>query len=187
MTDTQELCVAILGTNGTGKSTQVARMVAAHVKKGGRALIVTPDDREWPSIPMVDVTNRKKLADFKGTRKTIFLKGETLESIQDNYTNGMLIFDDCRAYLTSSVGLELHYLLIRRRQAHTNMVFVAHGFTDLIPKIFTFATHIILFKTRDNIAKRKGTIRDFEAMEAAVERVNYKANSNHHYFEIIPQ
>ena len=187
MTDTQEICTAILGTNGTGKSTLVAKMIAAFVKKGGRALIVTPDDREWGRIKMIDPANTAELRTFKGVRKTIFLKGQTLETLTEHYTNGMIIFDDCRAYLTASVDLPLHYLLIRRRQAHTNMIFVAHGFTDLIPKIFTFATHIVLFRTLDNISKRKGTIRDYPKMEQAVIRVNRIAERNPHYFEIIPQ
>ncbi len=187
MTDSQELCVAMLGTNGTGKSTQVAKMVRAYIKAGGRALIVTPDDREWNRIPLIDITNSKKLTSFKGTRRTIFLEDETLDIIDREYQNGMLVFDDCRAYLTSSVTKQLHSLLIRRRQNHTNMIFVAHGFTELIPKIFTFATHYLLFRTRDKIEKRKDNIKDFEKMRLAVERINEIALKQPHYFEIIPQ
>lgn len=191
MTDTQELCLAIIGTNGTGKSTQIARIVAAHVKNGGRALIVTPDDIEWQKIPEINISDSKSAATFKGTRKTIFLEsnkenGGTLEFIKNNYRNGMLVFDDCRAYLTPSVALDLHDVLIRRRQKHTNLVFVAHGFTELIPKIFTFATHYLLFLTLDNIRKRKDNIKDLPKMESAVLRINQKALNNHHYFEIIP-
>ena len=187
MTDSQEILTLVLGRNGCGKSTKVAQIISAFVKAGGRALIVMPDDMEWNKIPYIDVTNSEFMSQFKGVRKTIFLKGETLENIRDHYSHGLLVFDDCRSYLNASVEMELHYLLIRRRQRHINTIAVAHGFTEVIPKLFTFANNIILFGTSDRIEKRKDCIKDFDRMQAAKKRIDAKSLTNRFYSEIIPQ
>ena len=187
MTDSQEILAALIGTNGTGKSTQIALMVSAYVKKGGRALIVTPDDSEWRQIPELDITNTKELTTFKGTRRTIFFDEETFPNIIEHYRNGMLVFDDARFYVGLSIPQGLLKLLIRRRQYHLNTVFVAHGFTDLPKKLFTYVSHIILFETKDNMNDRKNSMRDFPKMEAAKRRIDAKARTQKHYCEIIKQ
>ena len=66
-----------------------------------------------------------------------------------------------------------------------DVVIVGHGFTDIPPQYFTYTTKFILFKTTDNMIKRKNTISNFEAAQKVVERVNRKAMSNPHYKEAL--
>ncbi|MDY0285127.1 MAG: ATP-binding protein [Bacteroidales bacterium] len=179
--------IIVLGYNGTGKTTLVKELLAAELRKpAGRGLIVTPDDIEWRTLPDVHHKHKHHIATYKGARRLIYQDG-VLELIVEHYRNGLLVLDDCRAYLTASTGMDLHNLIIRRRQKMIDIVAVGHGFTEVPPKLFTFASDIVLFRTKDNISKRKEVLKDFDLMLKAQEHVNARALENPHYYEIIPQ
>lgn len=175
----------ILGYNGTGKTTITKKIVLHELKKKRRALIITPDDIEWPTVEMVHPKFPHRIREYVGARKMIYQPG-ILEIISENFRNGLLIFDDCRAYLTASLDADLHNIMIRRRQKMMDIIAVGHGFTEVPPKFFTFGSELILFRTIDNIEKRKPVIRNFEAMKAAQIRINQRAETNPHYSEVIP-
>lgn len=179
--------IIVIGYNGTGKTTLVKKIIAAELKKQeGRALIVTPDDIEFQSLEYVHDRFPERIKWYKGARKIIYFDG-LLPIIANNYRNGLLVFDDCRAYLDAKVDQDLHNLLIRRRQKSIDIVAAGHGFTEIQPKLFTFASEIILFKTIDNIERRKNVLKDFEKMKAAQALVNNEAMKNPHYYKIIKQ
>lgn len=179
--------IIILGFNGTGKTTITKQLVANEMKKpSGRGLVVTPDDIEWQTLPDVNTRLNHHIKEYVKFRKIIYQPG-VLNWIAEYFRNGLLIFDDCRAYLGATTDQELHNLLIRRRQKSIDIIAVGHGFSEVPPKFFTFASEIILFKTMDNIQRRKDVIRNFEEMKAAQSRINEKAQTNPHYFEVIPQ
>lgn len=183
---TTELIV-VLGYNGTGKTTLVKKIVLNELKHGRRVLIVTPDDIEWQTIEMVHPRWPERIRNYVGARRIIYYDG-ILPIITENFRNGLLIFDDCRAYFNASLDRDLHELMIRRRQKMIDIIAVGHGFTEVPPKFFTFASKIILFRTIDNIDRRKNVLRDFEAMKKAQSEVNQIAEtSNPHYNRIIQQ
>ena len=173
-----------MGYNGTGKSTFCRKMVDHAVKSGRRALIVTPHDMEWQDIPFLN-TETDEIKTFTGIRRIIYDDG-TLDFLV-NYRRGVLVFDDCRVYLKSNTNPQIHRLLISRRQQMLDLIAVGHGFTEVPPKFFTFSSEIILFKTLDNIAKRKDVIKDFEKMVKAQYSVNEMAVTKPHHYEIIKQ
>jgi len=176
--------VTIVGTNGTGKSTLCAKLVERTVLAGGRALIVMPDDREWSGVSQL---KEGELNRFKRIRKIVFDPESTLDVLV-NYKHGLLVFDDCRAYVPSSLAAQMHELLIRRRQNDVNIIAVGHGFTEVPPKFFTFATEIVIFKTVDNILKRKDCINDWTAMAYAVQYVNKVAGEGKpHFYKVVKQ
>jgi len=176
----------ILGTNGTGKTTFSKKLIANELKKDdSHILIVTPDDFEFNTIPWVHPRFQKRIATYKGARKIIYQKG-LIENIRENFRNGMIHFEDCRAYFDAALDRSLHSLLIRRRQQMIDILVCGHGFTEVPPKFFTFATHYILFRTIDKIERRKGVIQNYEVMLEAQRRVNEKAIREPHYYEIIP-
>ena len=167
--------IIILGTNGTGKSTLAKKLVIAELKKKeSHILVVVPDDMEWPSIEFVHPKYPERIERYAGARKIVYFDG-LLPIIRERFSNGLLLFDDCRAYLTASMDMDLHSILIRRRQKMVDIIAVGHGFSEVPPKMFTFSTHIILFNTLDNIAGRKNVIRNFEELKEAQTRVNEKA------------
>ncbi|MDB4582202.1 hypothetical protein N9164_03550 [Draconibacterium sp.] len=99
--------------------------------------------------------------------------------------DGLVVFDDCRAYFDSSLDRDLHSLLMRRRQQMIDIIAVGHGFTEVPPKMFTFATHFAVFKTIDNIQRRKNVLSDLEGIQATQVRINQTAQTKPHYFEIL--
>lgn len=171
--------VLIIGTNGTGKTTILKNIINGMSE---RSLIVTPDCVEWLEYPE-NMLQTKKDYMFSGTTRHIYLE-DSLQRV-DKYTKGTLVFDDCRSYLKASTAQEVRNLIIRRRQRQIDIFAVGHGFTEIPPVFFTFATDIILFRTTDNIVRRKDCLKDYEAVLQLQKRVNQKAVNNPHYYEIL--
>lgn len=190
--------IVILGTNGCGKSTLVKRLVLAEVKKPeSHVLVVTRHLNEWLTIPEVHNRFRWRAGDYVKARKLIYRDGD-LKYISDNFRNGMLVFDDCRMYLHAATDQELLDMLIGSRQRGVDIITVGHGFTQVPPAFFTFATRFILFQTRDNIDRRKDCILNFDQLKDAQQRINSRATDttkahipgksiadNRYYYEII--
>lgn len=173
----------ILGTNGTGKTTLLKNILIGSVQK---SLVITPDDIEWQAYEAVELNNKNDFV-FDDIRRHIFnpaKKGGTLERLV-HFKKGIMVFDDCRAYLQSATDDHIRQLIIRRRQRMVDVFAVGHGFNEVPPVFFTFASDIILFRTVDNIARRKNCLKDFDRMAQAQERVNKKAKRDPHYFEHI--
>ena len=173
----------IMGANGTGKTSLLNMILNAGNEK---CLVITPDDSEWRSYNEVNLTQPDDFL-FSGIRRHIFnpeKKTGTLDRVH-LFKRGKLVFDDCRAYLLAATDLRIRQLLIRRRQREVDIFAVGHGFTEVPPVFFTFATDIILFRTADNIKRRQDCLKDFPMMVEAQKRVNHKAQSNPHYFEVI--
>jgi len=173
--------IIILGTNGTGKTTLIEKFVNAEVD---RVLVVTPDDRDWLHIPNIYNIDIAKF-DYAGARRRIWQNKADLSIISAKFRNGLVVFDDCRSYFKANLDIELHSLLIRRRQKQNDIIVAAHGFSEVPPKFFTFATEIVLFKTLDNVKKRKDVLRNFEEMKQLQELVNRKAIDNPHFHKIV--
>jgi GTPase SAR1 family protein len=177
--------IVVIGTNGTGKSTFVKRLVVNELrKKDSHILVVTPHDMEFTNLPLVNGRFPHRIEWYVGARRIIYFDG-LLSIILEKFKNGLVVFDDCRAYFKSSLDQELHALLISRRQHMIDIVACGHGFTEVPPKFFTFATHFALFRTTENMERRKNVIQNFNEMKAAQLRINEKAQTNPHYYEII--
>lgn len=177
----------ILGFRGTGKTTLIKELIKAEINAGGRALIVMTDDIEYQEYQFIHPKFDSHLEHYKTARKVIYFDDELIKKISKHYSNGLLVFDDCRSFLTANTHQLLHKLVIRSRQKAFDIIFAAHGFTEVPPKLFTFATQIILFKTRDNIYKRKGDLLEFEKMAKAQIKVNEAATKNPHIYTVIQQ
>lgn len=180
--------IIIVGTNGTGKTTLVGKLIQAVAKRGQRALIVTPDPVEWLQVEEIEPEPQLlRKGGFEGVRKIVYFDDKsTLDPIKNYYFDGVLVFDDCRSYFKAATSEALKHIFIRRRQKMTDIVIVAHGFTDVPPQYFTYTTRYYIFKTVDNISKRKGDITDFERVKRTVEAVRAKANSGHpHHYKMI--
>ena len=176
-----------LGYNGTGKTTFLQKMIENEMKKiSPRILIVTPDDSEWLQYPHADMMKPSDF-NFTGIRRHIFDESYTMNMLPEYCYDTLVMFDDCRFYFTANMDKKLHGFLIRSRQHMNDIIAVGHGFTEVPPKFFTFASHIVLFHTKDNIYKRKDVLKNFEKMVAAQERVNRLSLNDFHYKEIIKQ
>lgn len=171
----------LLGFNGTGKTT-LLREVLLHSQQ--RALVVTPDDVEWTDFPENPLQTRKDYA-FTGIQRHIFNPEYSLDAIA-HFRKGILVFDDCRSYFQDRTDPKVRELLIRRRQREVDIFAVGHGFTQVPPVFFTFASDYILFKTVDNIDRRKDCIaNNFNFIKQSQAFVNSKALKDPHFFRHI--
>lgn len=178
--------IVIIGTNGTGKTTLLHKIIQNAQQK---TLIITPYDNEWNErdpngnelFPLTTLS-RPEDYNFSGARRHIFDPERTLKCIT-KFTRGMIVFDDCRVYLDAKTDKSIHSLLVSSRQKMVDEVFVAHGFTEVPPKVFTFATEYILFRTEDNITRRRIFVKNYPLIERKQREVNRIAVYNPFHFE----
>lgn len=170
----------LLGTNGTGKTTMLHNIL---VQSGQKALIIMTDEIEWTEYPLNDLKKPEDFS-FTGIQRHVFDSNKTLNALE-LFTKGILVFDDCRAFLKSTTAEKLRKLLIRRRQQEIDIFAVGHGFTQVPPEFFTFASDYILFKTCDNIRRRKDCIVNYDFMASCQQYVNEQAKKDLHFFRHI--
>lgn len=176
-----------LGTNGTGKTTLLKQFMQKALESNRRVLVVTPDDIEWQELQWLKPAD---MADFVGVRKIIFEQNETMQNIYDHFRNGLLVFDDYKAFgIESKNDVKiLRQIAVRRRQRMLDIAIAAHGFTEVVPFfLYTFSTHIVLFRTLDNIKRVSHVLRDFNKMVDAQYHVNRKSETDKHFYLIIKQ
>ena len=159
-------CTIVLGFNGTGKTTYLRNTLESlhkYANNNGerlKILIITPDDAEWIDY----AENKLQTPDdfiFDGIQRHIFDEQHTLNIIE-HFKNGIIVFDDCRCYFKDNIDTRVVDLLIRRRQRAVDVFVVGHGFTTVPPKFFTYYSDAVLFRTVDNIDRRKNCITNFE-------------------------
>jgi len=175
--------VLILGYNGTGKSTFVKKLIDSYLKTNRRVLVCTPHDVEW--LEFSEVKSNSEIVNFKGVKRKIIYDLSDLENILQFYRKGLLVFDDCRVYFNSSTSQLIRKLMIERRQKMLDLAAVGHGFTEVPPAFFTFASELVLFKTNDSIKKRKDVINKFDFLEKQKDEIDKIATTQPHYYKII--
>jgi ABC-type Mn2+/Zn2+ transport system ATPase subunit len=174
----QVLFFIIVGTNGTGKTTLTKKLIT-----GRKTLVVDPDGLEWSNLPTIDIDEITLLKPDKSARIIAPDYKDIIELI--NYRNGNLVLDDCRYYVRSRIEEGVRQLLVRRRQKDVDIFAVAHSLNEVPPTFWTFATHLVLFKIKDNPQRLKQNIPKYkELTEKHIPEINN--HDNHHYFRVIP-
>jgi hypothetical protein len=151
-------------------------------------LICTPSDVEWLEYSETELKTPSDF-EFSGARRFVFpplLSKKEFDNVFQRincFTNGTLIFDDCRMYFQAREdhNAKIRLLVGRKRQKMIDIYAVGHGFTEVPPMFFTFATDIIMFKTTDDITRRKNCIKDFNATVRLQTEVNTKAQKQPHF------
>jgi hypothetical protein len=142
-------------------------------------IVGAPDDAEWIDY----AENKLQTPDdfiFDGIQRHIFDEQHTLNIIE-HFKNGIIVFDDCRCYFKDNIDTRVVDLLIRRRQRAVDVFVVGHGFTTVPPKFFTYYSDAVLFRTVDNIDRRKNCITNFEYFKNAQAKVNKQSLKEPHY------
>lgn len=174
-----------VGKPGTGKTTQIRKLVRRALEARRRVLVVTPHENEWLDLPLVHPRFPGRIATYVGGRRVICRELEQCREVCRLFRNGLLVFDDCRVYIPDAPDPEIRAMLISCRQNDVDLVAVGHGFTTVPPILFTYATHFMIFATTDNVARRKNVVLNFPALEAAVAEVNREALEKPHTFKIV--
>ena len=174
----QSLFFIIVGTNGTGKTTLLNKLIN---EKGGKALIVDPDGLEWQQVEEIRSEQAGELK--SGQAKILFPQPEDIENLME-YQNGSLVLDDCRFYLRSRLDESIRRILIRRRHNSIDVFAVAHGLSEVPASFYTFATHLICFKTNDSLVRLRNTTdkEKIHRLRVAIDEVN--RHPDHHHYKV---
>ena len=147
MVKRQSVFFILCGTNGTGKTTLLRQLVNTDKK----LLVIDPDGMEWNDLTEIDITRVGEVQDGKKAR-VISPSADDLEYLKE-FEDGNLVLDDCRYYVKSRIEESIRQTLVRRRQKGIDVYAVGHSLTEIPPTFWVFATHIILFKTKDNVSR----------------------------------
>ena len=176
--------IMIIGANRTGKTTLLKNILAM---SGQRALVITPDYTEWNDkdaygndlYPLNELATRDDYV-FSGIQRHIF-NSRTLAAVKA-FKKGIIVFDDCRAYLGDRTDEQIHNLMIRRGQRMVDFIAATHSFTEMPRRFFPFTSDIFLFQTKDAIDMRAGIALNVEDLKRIQAEVNAKARTNKHYY-----
>jgi hypothetical protein len=148
----QPLFILVIGTNGTGKTTLVLNDFVAKYKN--KVLIVDADgmEQKWQQFPLIEPQQISNPT-HRITRVLMQDEKTTIENIS-NFTNGLVVLDDCRVYISNRLEKPFRRLFIRRKQFCQDQIAVAHGISEIPSTFWTYATHLILFKTTDSYLRQ---------------------------------
>lgn len=177
--------MVIVGKPGTGKTTQIRRLVRASLEQKRRVLVVTPHENEWEDLPLVHPRFHDRISTYVGGRRVVVRELEQFREVCSLFRHGLLVCDDCRAYIPDAPDPTVRTMLLSCRQDDRDLIAVGHGFTTIPPLFFTYATHFCVFATTDAVARRQNCVINFPALKQTVDMVNHEALSNPHTFKII--
>lgn len=171
----QPYTTIFIGRNGTGKS-YLAHKILKSVKR--RAIVVTASGapKIWRQYPEIDVTEPGAL-DFKsGIRQVFFYRHEkkTFEYLHTKFRDGIIIFDDCRAYLTKDLHNDMHLkgMLIEFRHYMQDLWFIVHAPSEVPKAAWPFTAAVFVGPTGVLFDKSRVPLDNVDEMINAQKKVN---------------
>lgn len=171
----------LIGTNGTGKSTVLRKIMEASQKR----VLVIPSNSSEPSFKHLKEISADQVATFTGHARYMCYDPSDLEAIASSISNCTLISDDFRNYLDANVSREVRGLFIERRHKGIDMYLAAHGFTQVPPVMWAYLDLIMIFRTKDNPHRYRNHFQNYEEMIQVIEEVNHLAESNPYAHQIV--
>lgn len=150
----KQINAAVIGTNGTGKTSYLIEIIRAYLRINKRVLVCVSDDAEekLEDIPLIHTL--EEIRNFKGVAKIIVEDVAFFDELREYFLNevkekidGALILDDGRLFLSSRDESVLR-LMRKRRQLNADVYSVFHAFDgETPPSYWGFVTRVIIFKT----------------------------------------
>lgn len=170
----------VVGTNGVGKTTFVKNIVDSY-PKNRNVLIADPDgyEKAWHKFPPIGDSSLIPAMTNHRFRHMDPEK-EDLEFYK-KFQHGMMVLDDCNHYLRANLQHGMKQILVRRRQNDVDIIAIAHHLTEVPPKFWNFASHLVLFKTGP--LRRSVNIPMWIRDDGYIDRINN--HPDRHYKEII--
>ncbi len=179
----------VCGTNGTGKSTLMDKIIATTHFKNVLVYIegIDLNGNPFKGLPTVS------LLEYKGGKVTIDADEVPFEkfinAVADHYRNGLLVIDEAGMYTMFENGEPvpaLKKLLKQRRKYNIEIYFLYHGVSEIPVRLFKWCNNVILFHQTDEFKHKAAVIPRIDDLRAAQVRIRQKYFSgNHHYCERI--
>lgn len=201
--------VLFIGTNGTGKSTQMKKFLSTNE----RNLIVPANkiDHAWDKVKELkakevelklpgkqapqQINVYPYLNKFKGTRKVFCYDNNDVHSILDIYdkypersfVKGGIFLDDFKNYIATRGPLPtvVRKIFSDRRHRELDIFMAAHSWQYVNPELFSFQPICVVFKVTQPITNDlKSKVSNIAELEAIQKDVNEKAKTNPYYYRI---
>lgn len=174
-------CICIIGKPGSGKSTVAVELM----KAAGTGLFLQPQPDNWSDRTIAANITDRKSCNYTGIKHYIYRSDDDFGHIYRNFHNAMICMDDCRAYVPANFEYsQLRLFLLRRRQRMLDVIFTAHGFSEIPPRLFTFITDYIIMPIGDTPEVRKKDITNpaiYSKLCETVREVNEKGVIDDHF------
>ena len=157
--------IAVIGTNGTGKTTFIHDVYADEFKR------VNPSR----TVYFVDV-----YGNLKNKRDDFVYLDDFSFDIWSKMRKCLVVVDDMRMFFNRNDEPEMRRMFIQRRHAEVDTVLVYHSFADVHRIVFRYATNYYIFRTNDRYDEVKKKIGN----EKITREVVRKSNMLEKYFFI---
>ncbi len=170
----------IVGTNGTGKSTFVDRILANTHFKNALVYIESIDAGGQPfsGLPVIPLTEYRGGMVCIDADEVSFLP--LINAISNKYRNGIFVVDEAGMYkhlMFEKSGEpipEFKKLLKQRRKYNVEIYLIYHGASEIPVQLFKWVNNIILFHQTDEFKHKSAVIPRVEELQAAQRRVRQK-------------
>lgn len=194
MSKYQGFAIALIGTNGTGKSTWMKSVMDQYKRN---VLLLMDDDSEEMFDYLTEV-NKEQIGLFTGQAvhyvdsMTRSSRAESFNAIYESFGRvgdtqhgGLMCVDDAMAILDVRDPAMMK-IFKKRRQRKMDIIMNCHGAEEYPVSLFRNTTHFVIFQTVGSIQNIiNGGRMNSEAakiFEQMVNHVNEVAKTNRHYF-----
>ena len=184
-TRTENYAIAIAGRKHTGKSTKTATLANGYPTDKKVLVLDVNGSPAYAHIPQI---KPEELHRFKKPGKARLLgipTDATLRIIAENFRDGLLIWEDCTAYISANPKPIIKEFLTNHRMYRVDMIFTFHALKFVPPFFWSMISYIILLKTNETFRKAKNEDRvpNYEEIYEAFTRV--KAHKDNYYCETV--
>ncbi len=149
----------LIGRKGVGKSTYLERQASVFAKKTGKKALII-DVNGSPAYAKHQELNERQFVEWcrgnYGGVKRFYLSehNKMWNMIAKYFRSGLIVFEDCTKYIDPNPTKVIKKLLVDHRMWDADMIFTFHAL-DFVPPFFRkMVSHLIVFKTNDNIDNR---------------------------------
>ncbi len=179
----------IVGTNGTGKTTQLLKLLEKQAKK--RKVFIVDSfsmDEKTRNFKEINVSDKALIDSLENGIYRINItrfETKTWYFIWAFIHDALIVFDDATSTWESKLLKYQKKLLNNRRHKDLDLFFVVHGFRTVPPALVDVFTHLAVFKTAKTGAltsTQKSKMVNFDKVQAAIDKVNKNASPYYYKF-----
>lgn len=169
--------VLAIGQKGVGKSSQALKMAIAT----GKTIIVLDDVVNSVYVGFERI-KREQLPNWKGARCIVEIDDfdECLKTLSQCQRNAFIICEDSSRYISSNISLTVKTFIVNHRKFNYDVAFMFHYLGEIPPYICKQYTHMLLFKTADNLNVTQNKWMAWHIIKPKAEAAR-KNKSNHHF------